>query len=132
MMFYVTPYRVLFHDTMAYGTQHFVTNFKFQCAAREHLLFAEIFDHCTVDERRAFDDIVLLTLDAFSRNMNGVPLGERVAVLLSVEDSAFSSGRFCFRVVGQRGQPVACGFQTVATVSAKTRQPIAVPLAMRR
>jgi acyl transferase domain-containing protein/NAD(P)-dependent dehydrogenase (short-subunit alcohol dehydrogenase family)/acyl-CoA thioesterase FadM len=125
-MFYAIPYRVLFHDTMAYGTQHFLTNFKFQCEAREHLLFRQL-DLCTPDERRDFQDIVLLTLNAFSRNMNSVPVGGRVAIFLSLEDMAPSSGRFCFRVVGEQGQPVACGFQTVAALSKNTQQLVAFP-----
>ena len=45
-MFYALPYRVLFHDTMAYGTQHFLTNFKLQCEARERLLFSSLFSYC--------------------------------------------------------------------------------------
>ena len=125
-MFYAVQYRVLFHDTMAYGTHHFLTNFKFQCEAREHLLFRQL-DLCTAEERRQFDDILLLTQAAFSRNMNSVPVGAKVAILLSVEDIAVASGRFCFRVVGQDGQPVACGFQTIAMLSSKTRQLVAFP-----
>src|SRR6516165_2733026 len=125
-MFYAVQYRVLFHDTMAYGTHHFLTNFKFQCEAREHLLFRQL-DLCTAEERRQFDDILLLTQAAFSRNMNSVPVGAKVAILLSVEDIAVASGRFCFRVVGQDGQPVACGFQTIAMLSNTTRQLVAFP-----
>src|SRR6266849_4737514 len=125
-MFYALPYRVLFHDTMAYGTQHFLTNFKFQCEAREHFLFWRL-DLCSTEERRKFDDIIFLTLNAFSRNMNSVPVGGKVAILLSLEDLAPSSARFCFRVVGEQGQPVACGFQTVAMLSSKTQQLVAFP-----
>jgi acyl transferase domain-containing protein/NAD(P)-dependent dehydrogenase (short-subunit alcohol dehydrogenase family) len=125
-MFYAFPYRVLFHDTMAYGTQHFLTNFKLQCEAREHLLFWRL-DLCSSEERRKFNDIVFLTLDAFSRNMSSVPVGGRVAILLSVEDATASSTRFCFRVVGEEGQPVACGFQTVATLSRRTQHLIPFP-----
>ena len=125
-MFYAFPYRVLFHDTMAYGTQHFLTNFKLQCEAREHLLFWRL-GLCSAEERRKFDDIIFLTLNAFSRNLNSVPVGGRVAILLSVEDLAPSSARFCFRVVGEQGQPIAGGFQTVAMLSRKTQQLIAFP-----
>src|SRR3974377_1069063 len=125
-MFYAVQYRVLFHDTMAYGTHHFLTNFKFQCEAREHLLFRQL-DLCTAEERRQFDDILLLTQAAFSRNMNSVPVGARVAILLSVEDIAVPSGCFCFRVGWPGGRPVACGFQTIAMLSSKTRQLVAFP-----
>src|SRR5262249_48127753 len=131
-MFYAVPYRILFDDTMAYGTHHFLTNFKFQCEAREHLLFAQILDHCSAEERRAFDDIVFLTQDAFSRNLCGLPVGTKVGVLLSLEEAGTSSVRFCFRVVGPQGQPVACGFQTLATVSLRTRQPTLAPTLLRQ
>src|SRR6516165_3979533 len=125
-MFYAVQYRVLFHDTMAYGTHHFLTNFKFQCEARESLLF-RVRDLCPPEQRVEFDDVLFLTLNAFSRNMNSVPVGAKVAILLSLEDIAPSSSRLCFRVVGEQGQPVACGFQTVATLSAKTQQPVPYP-----
>jgi acyl transferase domain-containing protein/NAD(P)-dependent dehydrogenase (short-subunit alcohol dehydrogenase family)/acyl-CoA thioesterase FadM len=125
-MFYAIPYRILFHDTMAYGTHHFLTNFKFQCEARESLLFQERDLH-PPQERHKLEDVLFLTLDAFSRSMNSVPVGAKVAILLSIEDIAPSSCRFCFRVVGEQGHPVACGFQTVATLSAKTRQMVAFP-----
>jgi len=122
-MFYALPYRVLFHDTMAYGTQHFLTNFKLQCEARERLLFWRR-DVSSIEERRKYDEIIFLTLNAFSRNMSSVPVGGKVAILLSVEDPAPSSARFCFRVVGEQGQPIACGFQTVVMLSSKTQQPV--------
>jgi 3-oxoacyl-(acyl-carrier-protein) synthase/NAD(P)-dependent dehydrogenase (short-subunit alcohol dehydrogenase family)/acyl-CoA thioesterase FadM len=125
-LFYAIPYRVLFHDTMAYGTHHFLTNFKFQCEARESLLF-RVRDLCPPEQRVEFDDVLFLTLNAFSRNMNSVPVGAKVAILLSLEDIAPSSSRLCFRVVGEQGQSVACGFQTVATLSAKTQQPVPYP-----
>ncbi len=125
-MFYAIPYRIFFHDTMAYGTHHFLTNFKFQCEARESLLFQER-DLYPPQERHKLEDVLFLTLDAFSRSMNSVPVGAKVAILLSIEDIAPSSCRFCFRVVGEQGHPVACGFQTVATLSAKTRQMVAFP-----
>jgi len=131
-MFYAVPYRILFDDTMAYGTHHFLTNFKFQCEAREHLLFAQILDRCTAEERRTFDDIVFLTQDAFSRNLCGLPVGAKVGVLLSLENATTFSVRFCFRVVGPQGQPVACGFQTLATVSLRTRQLVSAPTLLRQ
>jgi acyl transferase domain-containing protein len=131
-MFYATSSRVFFHDTMAYGTQHFLANFKFQCEAREHLLFSRILASATVEERRTFDDIVFLTQEAYSRSLNGAQVGESVATLLSIEDPTAFSVRFCFRVVGQDGQPIACGFQTLATLSARTRQLIAAPTLLQQ
>jgi len=131
-MFYATSSRVFFHDTMAYGTQHFLANFKFQCEAREHLLFSRILASATVEERRTFDDIVFLTQEAYSRSLSGAQVGESVATLLSIEDPTAFSVRFCFRVVGQDGQPIACGFQTLATLSARTRQLIAAPTLLQQ
>jgi acyl transferase domain-containing protein/NAD(P)-dependent dehydrogenase (short-subunit alcohol dehydrogenase family) len=131
-MFYATSCRVFFHDTMAYGTQHFLANLKFQCEAREHLLFSQILAPATQEERSLFDDVLFLTQEAFSRNLNSAQVGEGVGTLLSVEDPTAFSVRFCFRVVGQNGQPIACGFHTLATVSAKTRQLIAAPTLLRQ
>ena len=45
MNYFATDYTIHFDDTMAYGSHHFLTAFKFQCAAREALLYgALIFD----------------------------------------------------------------------------------------
>ena len=131
-MFYVVPYRVLFHDTMAYGTQHFLTNLKFQCEAREHFLFGEVMDRLSSDERREFDDLVFLTRDAFSRNLGAVPVGARVAIVMSIEEPTTLSVRFCFRIFGEDGQPVACGFQTATSTSRRTHRPVTAPVALRR
>jgi hypothetical protein len=37
-------YCVRFEDSMAYGTHHYLTNFRFQCIARETLYLAEAAD----------------------------------------------------------------------------------------
>jgi hypothetical protein len=39
MPFFAMQYQILFHDTMAYGSQHYMTNFKLQNVARETILF---------------------------------------------------------------------------------------------
>jgi hypothetical protein len=35
MSFFTIPYQIHFEDTMAYGSHHYLTNFRFQCAAHE-------------------------------------------------------------------------------------------------
>ena len=39
MSYFAMQYQVLFHDTMAYGSQHHMVNLKFQNIARETILF---------------------------------------------------------------------------------------------
>jgi acyl transferase domain-containing protein/NAD(P)-dependent dehydrogenase (short-subunit alcohol dehydrogenase family)/acyl-CoA thioesterase FadM len=107
------PYRVLFEDTMAYGWHHFLTNFKFQCEAREQLLFNHWMT--TPEGRAESEDLVLLTHEGYTRNLAPVPLGDTVGVLLSHEDASPSAVRVCFRVVRSDGTPVCCGFQTVVS-----------------
>lgn len=124
MSYFAVPYRVLFHDTMAYGSHHFLTNFKFQCEAREHLLFAEVL---RPGEEASFDDVLFITQQAYSRNLAPVKVGEMVGILLSIEEPTTSSTRFCFRVLRYDGAPVACGFQTVICMSRQTQQLMAAP-----
>ena len=79
MSFFATPYTIHFDDTMAYGSHHFLTGFKFQCAARESLLYGDlIFDKPGV--REALDTIQLFTADAYSRNLSPTFLGDRVVI----------------------------------------------------
>jgi acyl transferase domain-containing protein/NAD(P)-dependent dehydrogenase (short-subunit alcohol dehydrogenase family)/acyl-CoA thioesterase FadM len=107
------PYRVLFQDTMAYGTHHFLTNFKFQCEAREHLFFKY---WMTTPERRAeHENLVMLTHEGYSRNLAPVSVGDTVGILLTREDTGPSSVRMCFRVVRSDGTPVCCGYQTLVS-----------------
>jgi acyl transferase domain-containing protein/NAD(P)-dependent dehydrogenase (short-subunit alcohol dehydrogenase family)/acyl-CoA thioesterase FadM len=107
------PYRVLFQDTMAYGWHHFLTNFKFQCEAREQLLFNHWMT--TPEGRAESEDLVLLTHEGYTRNLAPVALGDTVGVLLSHEEASPSAVRVCFRVVRSDGTPVCCGFQTVVS-----------------
>ena len=68
MSYFATEYTIHFDDTMAYGSHHFLTAFKFQCAARETFLFGElIYDVASV--RQSLDEIRLLTMDAYARNL---------------------------------------------------------------
>ena len=74
MSYFATEYTIHFDDTMAYGSHHFLTAFKFQCASRESYLFGDrIFDVEGV--REALDGIHLFTSDAYSRNLNPLILG---------------------------------------------------------
>ncbi|WP_233585048.1 type I polyketide synthase [Corallococcus sp. CA054B] len=112
MDFFAVPYDIHFDDTMAYGSHHFLTNFKFQCAGREHLLFSP---HAFEEPgfRRDFDQVLLLTYEGYSRNLAPALLGDRLIILTSLEERGEVSLRFCFRTLKSDGTPVACGYQTV-------------------
>jgi acyl-CoA thioesterase FadM len=116
MRFYVAPYEIHFDDTMAYGSHHFMTNFRFQCAAREGLLFSDAL-YRDPAFREDFDRVILYTAEAYSRNLGPANLGDRLVVLLSVEERTTIGLRFCFRVLNERGQPVSVGFQSVLCAS---------------
>lgn len=118
--FFVMPYLVMFHDTMAYGSHHFMTNFKFQCVIREHLLFDNLLDVTSEEQRREFEDCVLLTKNGYCNNLAPAKVGEKVAILLTVEDQSISTVRLCFRVIRYDGVPVTCGFQTLLPVAKET------------
>ena len=67
MAFFAMPYRVLFQDTMAYGSHHFLTNFKFQCEVREHFFFSHIIDRHPEDPD--LRNLMLLTQEGYTRNL---------------------------------------------------------------
>ena len=115
MAFFAMPYRVLFHDTMAYGSHHFLTNFKFQCEVREHFYFSRVSDLYSDD--KDIQNLVLFTQEGYSRNLAPVQVGERVGILLTIEEHTRSSVRMCFRVVRQDGKPVCCGYQSMVCAS---------------
>lgn len=125
MAFFALPYRVLFHDTMAYGSHHHMTNLKFQNIARETLIFNSSTDGG--GWRDQLEDILMLTREAFSFNLAPVALGEKVAVLLTYEDPSRSSVRLCFRVVREDGRPVSFGYQTLIMVDRETQQLVPAP-----
>ena len=130
MSYFATPYTIHFDDTMAYGSHHFLTAFKFQCAGREALLYGDlIFDRPGVKE--ALEKIHLFTADAYSRNLSPVFLGDRVAILISLEEWGRVSARFCYRMLGQQGQAICAGFQTMICADAKTGMPIPLPVPLR-
>src|SRR4051812_2866514 len=115
MAFFAMPFRVLFQDTMAYGSHHFLTNFKFQCEVREHFFFTLITDLYPDD--KDLQNLVLLTQEGYTRNFAPVLVGERVGILLSIEEHTRSSVRMCFRVVRHDGKPVCCGYQSMVCSS---------------
>jgi malonyl CoA-acyl carrier protein transacylase/acyl-CoA thioesterase FadM len=115
MGYFAWPYRVLFHDTMAYGGHHFLTNFKFQCEAREQFFYTCLLD--TEEARAESDDLVYLTHEGYSRNLAPVTVGDTVGILLSLEEVSGSSVRCCIRVVRSDGTPVCCGFQTLVVMN---------------
>jgi acyl transferase domain-containing protein/NAD(P)-dependent dehydrogenase (short-subunit alcohol dehydrogenase family) len=130
MAFFVMPYRMLFHDTMAYGSHHFLTNFKLQCEAREQMFFDAV--DASQEARAALENTILLTQQAYSRNLGPVSVGEKVAILLSAEEPTVSSVRFCFRVIRHDGVPVSCGFQTLVCVAKNTKNIIPAPPVVSR
>jgi hypothetical protein len=85
MAYFAMPYRVLFHDTMALGSHHFLTNFKFQCEVREHFFFGHVIDP-SAEGRALVHTLNPLTLDGYSRSLAPVMVGEKVALLMSVEE----------------------------------------------
>ncbi|HTV73995.1 MAG TPA: acyl-CoA thioesterase [Candidatus Acidoferrales bacterium] len=123
------PYLVTFDDSMAYGSHHFLTNFKFQCMTREALLFRKIVDD-QADWHGELDDVIMLTAEGYSRNLSPVRIGETVVVFMTIEDQTLSSARLCFRAVSNEGKPVACGFQTAVCVDRAGNSVIAPPKAL--
>ncbi|MDB4890170.1 MAG: hypothetical protein JWL61_2025 [Gemmatimonadetes bacterium] len=113
--FFAVPYQVFFEDTMAYGTHHYITNFRFQCAGRETLLF-DILPEAKPGSRAELDELILLTREGYTRNIAPVRLGEKVGILMTQEERTRSSIRLCFRVVREDGQPVCAGYQTIVFV----------------
>jgi acyl-CoA thioesterase FadM len=128
--FFAWPYRVLFSDAQAPGWHHFLSNFRFQCEAREHFLFSHVL--ATPEARAQCEDLILLVHEGYSRNLAAVPLGDTVGVLMSYEDVTDSSLRCCFRVVRSDGTPVSCGFQKLVCLSRATGQLLPGPDTLRR
>jgi acyl-CoA thioesterase FadM len=126
MGFFAIQYQVLFHDTMAYGTHHYMVNLKFQNIARETLLF-ESRVAGALDWTDQLKDIAMLTREAYSLNLAPVELGGKVAVLLTYEEPSRSTFRLCFRTMNASGQPVACGFQTMVLMHKETGELVPAP-----
>ena len=126
MAYFAMQYQVLFHDTMAYGTHHHTVNVKFQNIARETLLF-HTNPNVEATWMEQLKDIVLLTREAYSLNLEPVALGRKVAILMTYEDPTRSTVRLCFRVMDQDGKPVSCGYQVMVLVDKDTHQLVPAP-----
>jgi acyl-CoA thioesterase FadM len=126
MPFFAMQYRVLFHDTMAYGPHHYLTNLKFQNIARETVLFESSADPLT-GRSEQLENIVMLTREAYCSNLAPVNVGEKVAILMTYSDPSRSTVRLCFRVVHQCGQPVSCGYQTMVLMHRETHELVPAP-----
>ena len=125
MPYFGMQYQVLFHDTMAYGSHHHMANFKFQNVARETILFETKVGGSHWQEQ--LKDVLVLTREAYSLNLSPVGLGEKVAILLTYEDPSLCTVRLCFRVIGQRGEPVSCGYQTMIVIHKDTHEMVPAP-----
>lgn len=126
MRFFVVPYEIHFDDTMAYGSHHFLTNFRFQCFAREALYFGE----GPAGDRRWQEDfarIALLTYEGYSKNLQPVGLGQRVAVFMSMGGETAASVYLFFRVIRFDGEPVCCGFQRAVSASREANELAPLP-----
>lgn len=131
MPYFAMPYQILFHDTMAYGSQHHTVNIKLQNVARETVLFASRVDGREVWQEQ-LKDIVMLTREVYSLNLAPVELGQRLAVLMTYEDPTHSTVRLCFRLVRFDGQPVACGYQTMILMDRETQALVGPPPMLAR
>lgn len=126
MGYFGVQYQVLFHDTMAYGSQHYMANFKFQNIARETILFETKVNGQSAWQEQ-LKDVLVLTREAYSLNLAPVGLGEKVAILMTYEDPTLCTVRLCFRVMDQRGNPVSCGYQTMLVINKDTHEMVAAP-----
>ena len=120
MLFFVLPYRILFHDTMAYGSQHHMANIKLQNLARETLLFSSRIDG-RIAWQEQLRDLLILTREAYSLNLLPVALGETVAVLMTYEEPTRSTFRLCFRIIDSQGKGVALGYQTMIVLGKESQ-----------
>src|SRR6266702_2187407 len=102
--FYAITYPIRFEDTMAYGSHHFLTNFRFQCAVRESLFF-DYLSREYPGSRNDYDELVILTRDGYSRNLAPAMIGERVAVLLSLAETPRPPVELCIGTIHGRGEP---------------------------
>ena len=126
MAYFGMQYKILFHDTMAYGSNHHMSNFKFQNVARETILF-ETKVNGEKSWREQLKDVLVLTREAYSLNLAPVGLGEKVAILMTYEDPTLCTVRLCFRVLDQRGEPVSCGYQSMIVIHKDTHEMVPAP-----
>ncbi len=126
MNFFTHRYQIQFSDTMAYGTHHFLTNFRFQCAAREALLFRPERDG-SEPWKEQLASVELLTQQGYTRNLRALGLGSWAVIFMSAQELGHVSFRLCFRVLSSLGEPVACGYQSIVVIDRATRRVAAVP-----
>lgn len=126
MAYFAMPYRILFHDTMAYGSQHHMVNIKLQNVARETVLFDSRLQGREA-WREELADILILTREAYSLNLAPAALGEKVAVLMTYEEPSRSTVRLCFRIVRFDGEPVSGGYQTMIMADRVTQELVPAP-----
>ncbi len=129
MPFFTIPYQIHFEDTMAYGSHHYLTNFRFQCAIREALYFQSGVSGQDL-WKEDLANIVFLTYEGYSRNLAPLGLGDRVALLLTVGETTRSSMQLCLRAVSADGTPVTVGYQRFLCTARDTRQPLPLPRSM--
>ena len=114
---------------MAYGTHHFITNFKFQCHARESFYFRsgpDGVDHWKSD----LDNIVLLTHEGYCKNLAPAGLGEKLAIFMSIGEITRSTVLLCFRVLREDGTPISCGYQRIIVIDRSGTEMLPVPQSM--
>jgi len=126
MGYFGMQYQVLFHDTMAYGSHHYLANFKFQNIARETILFETKINGQNAWQEQ-LKDVLVLTREAYSLNLAPVGLGQKVAILMTYEDPTLCTVRLCFRVMDGRGEPVSCGYQTMLVIDKNTHEMVPAP-----
>ena len=88
-----------------------------------------LFDTPGVPEE--YDQVLFFTSDAYSRNLKSKGLGDRVAILLSIEEWGLASARFCYRVIDADGDAVCAGFQTLVCADVKSGNPVPLPPKVR-
>jgi acyl transferase domain-containing protein/NAD(P)-dependent dehydrogenase (short-subunit alcohol dehydrogenase family)/acyl-CoA thioesterase FadM len=126
MKFFAHRYQIHFSDTMAYGTHHFLTNFQFQCAAREALLFLAEADG-SEPWRADIAAVELVTQQGYTYNLSPLGLGDWALVAMTADELGHASFQLCFRVLSSSGAPVACGYQNIVVLDRQARRVQRVP-----
>jgi acyl transferase domain-containing protein len=127
--YFSAPYQIFADDVSALGPQKYLTSTQFQSALWQRLL-AEMVLAEKPRARDEFEDVSLLFEEGYNRVLAPVAIGESVGVLVSLEERGPSAVRVFFRAIRRDGEPVACGFQTVACASHATGEPARLPLSL--
>src|SRR2546428_12849436 len=122
MGLFAAAYRISADDVSEFGGHRYLASSHYQSAVWESLLADAV-----LAERPGagdeFDRVTLLYQDQYNGGLAPISVGERVAVLVSLEERGPSTLCVCFRVLRRTGEPVACGFQRVAFTSRATGEP---------